>query len=87
MDKKTAINTLKIEGLELTDEQVDQYLKAVDDHGKVRAGLHPGFNDADFAMGAALILYCADRQDKMPASWLFNPMQGRPIWSKKDEKS
>ncbi|MCG3207216.1 MAG: hypothetical protein FOGNACKC_00816 [Anaerolineae bacterium] len=61
---------------ELTPEQIQQYVAAVEQHAARRLAMHGTADAIAFLMGAAVVFDVTKNMSELPASWVFNAMRG-----------
>lgn len=76
-----------IEGVEITDEQWAEYIRRVEESGRIRRrNFGEDFHQGDFAMGAASAFREFGGWQKMPASWPIGTMAGLDIFGPAAER-
>lgn len=63
----------------LTKAEWQAYAEFVTFTAKRRKLEQPRFSEVDFFAGAMCVFFWSERQTEIPATWIFNPMQGKPI--------
>jgi len=72
--------SLGLEGFDVTEEALQEYVKWVARVGKERRR-QEDFSQADFLTGAMVAFFAANMGNKVPPAWVYGPMQGVDIFA------